>query len=72
MPTWIFSTPAIVVQPLTGLGLVHCAGYALLSGWIFDAICLHVIAGTLAGFRSCGCRYACAISRELPIAILKH
>ncbi|WDD90527.1 DUF2269 domain-containing protein (plasmid) [Burkholderia sp. FERM BP-3421] len=42
---WIFTTPAVILQPLTGLGLAWPAGYAIGSGWIFYAICLYLLAG---------------------------
>jgi uncharacterized membrane protein len=42
---WIFTTPAVIVQPLTGLGLACLAGFALLSGWMLYAICLYLLAG---------------------------
>src|SRR5689334_5553156 len=42
---WIFTTPAVILQPLTGLGLAWPAGYAMPGGWIFYAICLYLLAG---------------------------
>ncbi|SAL09889.1 DUF2269 family protein [Caballeronia telluris] len=41
---WMFTTPAVILQPLTGLGLVYPAGYPMFSGWIFYAICLYLLA----------------------------
>lgn len=31
---WLFTTPAGIVQPLTGLWLVYLAGYSLTEGWL--------------------------------------
>ncbi|PRC90756.1 DUF2269 family protein [Solimicrobium silvestre] len=42
---WLFTTPAVILQPATGLGLVYMAGYPLFSGWVFYAIILYLIAG---------------------------
>jgi len=42
---WIFTTPAVILQPVTGLGLVYVAGYPLLSGWIVWSTVLYLTAG---------------------------
>jgi uncharacterized membrane protein len=42
---WLFTTPAIVIQPLTGLALAHMAGVNLLSSWLVATYGLYVIAG---------------------------
>jgi uncharacterized membrane protein len=42
---WVFTTPAVVLQPLTGVALAVPAGYAMFSGWVLYAICLYVLAG---------------------------
>jgi uncharacterized membrane protein len=42
---WIFTTPAVILQPITGLGLVYVAGYPLLSGWIVWSTILYLFAG---------------------------
>lgn len=42
---WIFTTPAVILQPVTGLGLVYVAGYPLFSGWIIWSFLLYLIAG---------------------------
>jgi uncharacterized membrane protein len=41
---WIFTTPAIILQPATGLGLAYLAGYPILTGWIFYTFCLYLFA----------------------------
>lgn len=42
---WIFTTPTIVLQPLTGFYLIHLAGYPLSSAWIVWSIVLYLVAG---------------------------
>ena len=42
---WLFTTPAIILQPSTGLGLIYLAGYPLFSGWIIYSFCLYLFAG---------------------------
>lgn len=42
---WIFTTPAVLLQPATGFAMVHLAGFPLASGWIFYTICLYLLAG---------------------------
>lgn len=42
---WAFTTPAILVQPLTGLYLAHLAGFPLTSGWLGVSILLYFLAG---------------------------
>ena len=45
MADWIFTTPAVIVQPVTGLALVWLAGFPLWSGWVLYALLLYVFAG---------------------------
>lgn len=42
---WIFTTPAIIIQPLTGLWMVHLAGWVLTSKWILYSLFLYLLAG---------------------------
>jgi uncharacterized membrane protein len=42
---WLFTTPTIILQPLTGFYLMHLAGYPLSSSWILWSIVLYFIAG---------------------------
>ena len=42
---WLFTTPAVIVQPLTGLYLVHLAGFPLSSTWLWLSIVLYLVAG---------------------------
>jgi uncharacterized membrane protein len=41
----IFTTPTIVLQPLTGFWLVELAGFDLRSPWIAGSIALYLLAG---------------------------
>jgi uncharacterized membrane protein len=42
---WLFTTPAVVVQPLSGIALMHLAGYPWSTPWLFAAIALYIVAG---------------------------
>jgi uncharacterized membrane protein len=41
----IFTTPTIVLQPLTGFWLVHLAGFDMKSPWIAGSVALYLLAG---------------------------
>ena len=42
---WVFTTPTIILQPLTGLYLLHLIGLPFTSQWIAWSIALYVLAG---------------------------
>lgn len=42
---WLFTTPAVIVQPLTGFLLIFEAGYALNEGWIMLSLALYAVTG---------------------------
>jgi uncharacterized membrane protein len=42
---YAFTTPTIILQPLTGLYLIHLAGFPLSSTWIAGSIALYFLAG---------------------------
>jgi uncharacterized membrane protein len=42
---WAFTTPAVILQPVTGLWLVHLAGFELASPWLILSIGLYLLAG---------------------------
>jgi uncharacterized membrane protein len=42
---WLFTTPAVLIQPVTGFALVRMAEFPLTSGWIVAAACLYLLAG---------------------------
>jgi uncharacterized membrane protein len=42
---WLFTTPAIVVQAMTGIALATTLGFPVTSGWVLYSIILYGIAG---------------------------
>ena len=42
---WLFTTPTVILQPLTGFYLVHLAGFPFTSGWILWSVVLYLVAG---------------------------
>jgi uncharacterized membrane protein len=42
---WLFTTTAVVVQPVSGFWLVHLAGFPVKSLWIAASIVLYLVAG---------------------------
>lgn len=42
---YAFTTPAIIIQPVSGLYLIHLAGFPLSSTWIAVSIALYLLAG---------------------------
>jgi uncharacterized membrane protein len=42
---WLFTTPAIIIQPVTGVALAHLAGIDLFSSWLVATYALYVVAG---------------------------
>lgn len=42
---WWFTTPAVIVQPLTGLWMAHLAGFAWTTPWILLSLALYAFAG---------------------------
>ena len=42
---WLFTSPAIVVQAITGVALARLMGFPLTHGWVAYAIGLYCIAG---------------------------
>lgn len=42
---WIFTTPAIIIQPLTGAALMHISGRELDELWLVWALSLYALAG---------------------------
>ena len=41
---WLFTTPAGLIQPLTGIWLVHLAGYSFFEPWLVVTYALYVLA----------------------------
>jgi uncharacterized membrane protein len=42
---WAFTTPTIILQPLTGFYLIHLAGFPVNAAWIVWSIVLYLLAG---------------------------
>ena len=42
---WLFTTPAVIVQPVTGFAMVLLAGYPWFSSWIVWSVALYLLAG---------------------------
>jgi uncharacterized membrane protein len=42
---WIFTTPAVIVQPATGLAMLSLAGIPLSTPWVAWSIALYLFAG---------------------------
>lgn len=42
---WVFTTPSIIIQFITGVALVHGGGYALFEGWVLWALILYFFVG---------------------------
>jgi len=42
---YAFTTPTIILQPVTGFYLIHLAGFPLTSTWIVASIALYILAG---------------------------
>lgn len=42
---WLFTTPAVIIQPVTGLWMAQLAGFPLDSGWIAWSLGLYLLAG---------------------------
>ena len=42
---WWFTTPAVIVQPTTGIWLAHLAGWPLSTPWLAWSIALYLFAG---------------------------
>jgi uncharacterized membrane protein len=42
---WIFTTPAVIVQPATGFAMLSMAGWPLSTPWVAWSIALYLFAG---------------------------
>jgi len=40
-----FTTPAIIIQPITGLAMSYLAGFSMHQSWLFLSLLLYLIAG---------------------------
>ncbi len=41
---WLFTTPAIIIQPVTGFAMLHIAGMSFGSRWVVGSVILYVLA----------------------------
>lgn len=77
---WLFTTPAIIVQPVTGFALMQMAGYPLTSRWIVASVLLYLLAGACwlpvvwiqMKMRDMALRAAAAGEEELPAAYWRY
>lgn len=42
---WWFTTPAVIVQPLSGLAMMHLAGWSWHTPWLLLSVVLYMLAG---------------------------
>ncbi len=42
---WLFTTPAVILQPLTGFIMLHLAGLDWRIGWVWASLALYLLAG---------------------------
>lgn len=42
---WLFTLPAVIIQPLTGFWLMEVQGYDFTSQWLHWSVVLYIIAG---------------------------
>lgn len=42
---WLFTTPTVILQPLTGLAMLHIAGIPLTTSWVVVTLGLYVLIG---------------------------
>jgi uncharacterized membrane protein len=42
---WLFTTPAVIVQPISGIALMWLVGYPLTTSWLLLSIALYLLAG---------------------------
>ena len=42
---WLFTTPTVIIQPLTGIAMMYVMDYNLLDPWIIGSIALYFLAG---------------------------
>ncbi len=42
---WLFTTPSVIIQPLTGFWMIHILHYPLTATWIISSLLLYVLVG---------------------------
>ncbi|AON57038.1 DUF2269 domain-containing protein [Herbaspirillum seropedicae] len=43
---WWFTTPAVIIQPISGLWMMHLAGYPVTAPWLAWSLALYALAGS--------------------------
>ena len=43
---WLFTTPTVIIQPLSGFLLIHIAGWPWNTPWLIAAYALFIVAGS--------------------------
>jgi uncharacterized membrane protein len=76
---WLFTAPAVVLQPVTGFAMALSAGLPLGSFWILASLALYVLTGAcwlpvvwLQIRMAALAREAAATGRELPPAYFRY
>lgn len=42
---WLFTTPTVIIQPLTGIWMLHMTGIPLTTPWVAMSLALYLLAG---------------------------
>lgn len=42
---WWFTTPTVILQPLSGIAMAHMAGWSFTSPWLLTSIALYLVSG---------------------------
>jgi uncharacterized membrane protein len=42
---WLFTTPAVIIQPITGIWMANLLGFPLTTPWLMWSIVLYLVAG---------------------------
>ena len=73
---WLFTTPAVIVQPVTGVWLARIAGFPLTASWLAAAIALYLLVGAcwlpVVAIQLRMRRIADAIPEDQPFPALYH
>jgi uncharacterized membrane protein len=43
---WWFTTPAVIIQPISGFWMMHLAGYPVTAPWLAWSLALYALAGS--------------------------
>ena len=45
MADWLFTTPAVIIQPVTGFAMLYVAGIPFSTSWVLTSLSLYVFVG---------------------------